>query len=215
MRSQPVSGLVCLAEAQTAGRGRLGRRWASPFAASLYLSLLWRFDVPLKRMGLLSLAAGAAVVRALRQTGVEQAGVKWPNDIFWRDRKLAGILVELGKTGDSGCYAVVGTGINVQMPAAIDIDQPWIDLAGILGEDGGVSRNALAARILNQLLPALNAFSQTPPASIIGHWQEYDVLKDRDVVVSLAGSRFFRHRPGDFGRGCSAGGNRIRRYPSL
>jgi BirA family biotin operon repressor/biotin-[acetyl-CoA-carboxylase] ligase len=189
-RGYPVSGFVCLAEEQTAGKGRLGRYWVSPFASNLYLSVLWRFDLPIKRMSILSLAVGAAIARALRLMGVEKAGVKWPNDIFWHDRKLAGILVELSKINDSSCYAVVGIGINVHMPADINIDQPWIDLAGIMSGGHNVSRNQLAARILNQLLPLLNAFSQTTPTSIIKLWQEYDVLKDRDVVVKLSNSSF-------------------------
>jgi BirA family biotin operon repressor/biotin-[acetyl-CoA-carboxylase] ligase len=190
-RNNLLSGSVCLAETQTAGRGRHGRHWVSPPGANLYLSLLWHFRLPLSRTGVLSLAAGVAVSRALQLTGAENTGVKWPNDIIWQDRKLAGILIELSKIDDASCFAVIGVGINVHMPADIMIDQPWIDLGSILEDNHQISRNRLTARVLNQLLPTLAVFHQTPAASIIRDWHEFDLFKDRNVVVRLADKNFY------------------------
>ena len=86
------SGTVCLAERQTAGRGRRGRTWVSPFAANLYLSVLWRYPIGPAALGGVSLAAGVAVARVLAGLGVADLGLKWPNDLLWRGRKLGGLL---------------------------------------------------------------------------------------------------------------------------
>ena len=101
-------GLVLVAEAQDAARGRLARSWSSPVRAGLLFSVLLRPDVPDSRLSWLSLLAGVAAVRAVRRhTGVE-ARVKWPNDVVVDDRKLAGILSERG-----GGAVVLGIGMNV------------------------------------------------------------------------------------------------------
>jgi BirA family biotin operon repressor/biotin-[acetyl-CoA-carboxylase] ligase len=185
-RSHSPSGLVCLAEQQTAGRGRRGRCWISPYAANLYLSILWRFQLPVKRMTTLSLATGLALIHALQELGVGETGVKWPNDILWRQRKLAGILVELEKTSDAGCSAVIGIGINVDMPADVVIDQPWIDIAGIPGVNEAINRNQLAAAVLNHLSPLLADFTVLDSAEIIDQWCRFDVFRNHPVVVKLA-----------------------------
>ncbi|MDX1654152.1 MAG: biotin--[acetyl-CoA-carboxylase] ligase, partial [Candidatus Competibacteraceae bacterium] len=136
-------GSVCLAERQSAGRGRRGRQWISPFAANLYLSVLWRYpDGPALLSGL-SLAVGVAMARALEGVGVVGVGLKWPNDLLWRDQKLGGILLEFGGESSGPCQVVTGVGLNVTMPKepALDIDQPWPDLTTVLGL--GLSRNRL------------------------------------------------------------------------
>lgn len=184
-------GTVCLAEEQTAGKGRRGRHFVSPFAANLYCSLLWRFRLPPQRLQCLSLASGIAAVRALQTLDIHSAGLKWPNDILWQDRKLGGILVELSRAAQDDYFAVVGIGINVNMPAHISIDQPWIDLAGIIGPDHtSLSRNRLAAALLNELVDILNAFETTDSQLIIQQWQRFDMLKDRPVSVKLNDKAF-------------------------
>jgi len=106
------SGAVCLAEQQTAGRGRQGRSWLTPFGASLAYSLLWRFAGPLEALSGLSLATGLAVARVLKGAGVSEVGLKWPNDVWWQGRKLGGILLESG--GSAGdFYVVAGVGLNL------------------------------------------------------------------------------------------------------
>lgn len=121
------SGTACLAEWQTCGRGRRGREWVSPFGANVYLSLLWRFSEGTAALGALSLAAAVAVKRALDELAAGGVELKWPNDVQWHGRKLAGILLELGGEADGPCYVVAGVGINVAMPEsrAADIGQPW------------------------------------------------------------------------------------------
>lgn len=152
------SGAVCLAEQQRAGRGRLGRSWQSPFAASLAGSLLWRFHLSATALSGLSLATGIAVARALRSFGVAEVGLKWPNDLWWRERKLGGVLLE--SSGGPDVFAVVaGVGLNVALPpaAAAAIDQPWVDLREILGVEP-IARNRLAALLISELIETFVRF---------------------------------------------------------
>lgn len=109
------SGDACVAEYQHAGRGRRGRKWFSPFGANLYLSMFWRLEQgPAAAIGL-SLVIGIVMAEVLRKLGADKVRVKWPNDLYLQDRKLAGILVELtGKTGDAA-QIVIGAGINMAM----------------------------------------------------------------------------------------------------
>ena len=109
------SGDACVAEYQQAGRGRRGRKWFSPFGANLYLSMYWRLDQgPAAAIGL-SLVIGIVMAEVLHDLGADRVRVKWPNDLYLNDRKLAGILVELtGKTGDAA-QIVIGAGLNMVM----------------------------------------------------------------------------------------------------
>lgn len=178
------SGAVCLAEAQRAGRGRQGRRWVSPCARNLYLSLLWRFPRGPDALAGLALAVGLAVLRALEDAGVRGAGVKWPNDIVWRGAKLAGALIELsGESGGASC-AVIGVGVNVAMPRALAgaaIDQPWVDAVTAAG--AAVSRNRLAAGVLQRLCETLSRFEQGGFGAFMEEWRSRDALYGRSVSV--------------------------------
>ena len=180
--------MVLLAERQTGGRGRRGRSWSSPLAANLYLSVARRFDGGLARLGGLSLVAGIAVAEALQLAGLGGVGLKWPNDVVVRGgdglRKLGGILVEGGGEHAGPVRAVIGIGLNVRMPAqaALDIDQPWIDVAAVLGE-ATPTRNALAAALLSNLLPALQCFDEEGLAPFLDRYSGFDVLQDRAIEV--------------------------------
>ncbi|MCP5195631.1 MAG: biotin--[acetyl-CoA-carboxylase] ligase [Gammaproteobacteria bacterium] len=179
------SGAICLAEQQTAGRGRQGRSWLTPFAASLAFSLLWRFAVHPAALSGLSLATGIAVARALRNLGVTEIGLKWPNDLWWRARKLGGILLESGGTsGDF--YVVAGIGVNVALPRdeAALIDQPWVDLQEILGSEP-ISRNRLAATLISELIETFLRFQQGGFADLAADWADFDQVQGRQVSLHL------------------------------
>lgn len=180
-----ASGSVCLAEWQRGGRGRLGRGWVSPFGCNLYLSLLWRFAAGPTTLAGLSLAMGVALARALRPSVKDGLGLKWPNDLQWRGRKLAGILVEIAGESAGPSHAVIGIGINVRMPetASTAIQQPWIDLARIASELP--SRNALAVAVLEQLVIALQAFEQHGLPAFLDEWRALDVTSGRSVQLQL------------------------------
>ncbi len=182
--SQLSSGDACVAEYQQAGRGRRGRRWFSPFGSNLYLSMYWKLDQgPAAAMGL-SLVIGIVMAEVMQRLGAEDVRVKWPNDLYLKDRKLAGILVELtGKTGDAA-HLVIGAGINLRMrePAADVINQGWINLqeAGI-----DIDRNELTVTLLRELRSALRKFEQEGLSSFIPRWRHLDNFIDRPVKLLI------------------------------
>jgi BirA family transcriptional regulator, biotin operon repressor / biotin---[acetyl-CoA-carboxylase] ligase len=186
------SGYICLAEQQTAGKGRRGRHWISPFGKNIYLSLLWNFNGVAALEGL-SLAVGVVIAEALGQLGIAGIQLKWPNDVLWRQRKLAGILLEM--TGDPAglCQVVVGIGINVSMPksSALAIDQPWVDIETIqtesnLGQD--VSRNDLVATLLSHLLPLLHHYADQKFIAYRERWESLNIFADQAVELHTAKS---------------------------
>lgn len=178
------SGDACIAEYQQAGRGRRGRQWFSPFGANLYLSMFWRLEQgPAAAVGL-SLVIGIVMAEVLRELGAENVRVKWPNDLYLNDRKLAGILVELtGKTGDAA-QIVIGAGINLAMRnVATDvINQSWINLqeAGI-----NIDRNALAIRIIKELRKALYLFEDEGLIPFLPRWELLDNFINRQVKLII------------------------------
>ena len=180
------SGTVCVAEMQLAGRGRRGRSWVSPFAANLYLSLLWRSAIGATALGGLGLVTGITLLRALRSCGIEGAGLKWPNDILVGDAKLAGVLIDVVGESNGPCIVIVGIGVNVCMPPdeATAIDQQWTDLQQLSG-DSCLSRNVLAARILDELIPAIETFDAMGLPPFLDEWQQSDVLRGRKVGLTL------------------------------
>lgn len=181
------SGDACVAEYQQAGRGRRGRHWFSPFGANLYLSMFWRLEQgPAAAIGL-SLVIGIVMAEVLRSLGAPDVKVKWPNDLYLHDKKLAGILVELtGKTGDAA-NIVIGAGINLSMrsPDPEVVNQQWINLqeAGI-----AVDRNQLVAQLLKQLRSTLREFEVQGLAPFVERWRELDNFIDRPVNL-LIGER--------------------------
>ncbi|MBU6519021.1 MULTISPECIES: bifunctional biotin--[acetyl-CoA-carboxylase] ligase/biotin operon repressor BirA [unclassified Pantoea] len=181
------SGYACIAEYQQAGRGRRGRKWFSPFGANLYMSMYWRLEQgPAAAMGL-SLVIGIVMAEVIQSLGAADVRVKWPNDLYLQDRKLAGILVELtGKTGDAA-QIVMGAGINLVMrgEGTAEINQGWINLqeAGIK-----INRNELAARLINRLREALPLFERDGLAPFVGRWEALDNFIHRPVKL-LIGDR--------------------------
>ena len=179
------SGTVIAAEWQTAGRGRRGRVWHALPGAALTFSLLWRFEQGAGFLAGLSLAAGVAMMRALEQHGVAGAGLKWPNDVLWRGRKLAGILIEMQGDMLGPSAAVIGIGLNCRLPPALleRIDQPAVDLTAAAG--AAPERSRLLATLLLELDRAFTVFAREGFAPFREDWQRYDVYRDRPVKVAL------------------------------
>jgi BirA family biotin operon repressor/biotin-[acetyl-CoA-carboxylase] ligase len=165
-------GAVCIAEQQSAGRGRRGRAWVSPFARNLYFSVLWRFDGGAAELEGLSLAVGVCIADALESLGLSGVTLKWPNDVLADNKKLAGILLEMSGDPAGACHLVVGVGINVEMSqaSAAEIDQPWVDVASLAQRQGlaQISRNELCACVLTKLAALLSQYS----AQGFAHWRE-------------------------------------------
>lgn len=179
------SGAICLSEQQTQGRGRRGRGWLSPFASGIYLSILWHFDVDISSLQGLSLAIGVAVIHALQRYGIQGVELKWPNDLFYQSKKLAGILLEAHASVNSHYSIVVGIGLNCRLPQEVidEVERPVIDLETILQNPLG--RNHLIALILNEMVPILRDFPKTGLEPYIPEWQRYDVLQNQQVQIEL------------------------------
>ncbi|WP_148611222.1 bifunctional biotin--[acetyl-CoA-carboxylase] ligase/biotin operon repressor BirA [Aeromonas sobria] len=183
--SRLQSGESCLAECQTAGRGRRGKPWVSPFGCQLILSMYWRLEQGMAAAMGLSLAVGVAVVQALESLGYQGVELKWPNDLYYQGRKLAGILVEMSGSAGASCHLVIGIGLNLAMPAreGEKIDQVWSELRHIQSEL--VDRNQLAARMLCCLQQALVAFEQHGLSHFVEDWNRLDHFAGRPVRLLM------------------------------
>jgi len=179
------TGIACFAEYQSAGKGRRGRDWISPFGSNIYLSILWRYQNGPATIAGLSLALGVAVVRALNELGVEDVGLKWPNDILWQAKKLAGILIEVSGESGGPCHAVIGLGLNCFIPPkeAGTINQAWVDLNTILGEKSYCLRNRLAAVLLNHMVSVIAEFDKTNLSHYLSEWRDYDCMQGKVVDI--------------------------------
>lgn len=183
------SGTVCIAERQTAGRGRMGKPWASPFGANIYLSLYWRSQTKLHDLSGLSLVVGLAILEAMGKIGKlpSDVGIKWPNDLWYQDKKLCGILIESVSRKEGILHAaytdiVIGMGINVNMPSETMGDILATDLHHIFGSI--VSRNLLISHILNVLIAMLNAFEKQGFQAFTALWAHYDLLLNKHITLT-------------------------------
>lgn len=183
-------GHVCLAEYQTAGRGRNGRTWVSPWGKNIYLSMLWRFDDGAHALAGLTLAVGVAIARALTYYGVKGIGLKWPNDVYYAQQKLAGVLIEMFIDSVGVCHAVIGIGVNLEMSSqsGATINQPWTDVKTII--QAQPARNQLTALILTELLHMLPSYSQQGFQAYYQAWQDLDILQGCFIDVTTPTASF-------------------------
>lgn len=174
------SPFACLSEHQLAGRGRRGRVWVDGTGRDLCLSLLWRFGAAQARTQGLSLAVGVAAARALAATGAGGVGLKWPNDVVWRDRKLGGILIE-GSVSGRVWTVVIGIGVNVHSCGVPDPRIPRAHLGSIPGVR--VSRNRLAADLIAEVWAECARFEESGAGPAIREWTRLDAMRGRAVRV--------------------------------
>ena len=179
-----IAGRVLVAEVQTAGRGRRGRNWLSPFARNLAVSIGVAVERPVAEIGALSLVVGVAVRRALVEHGVSGVALKWPNDVLLNGRKLAGILIELVRAV-APVEVVIGIGVNVGCaPRVADrIDQSIADVAEQLDDP---SRNALLARILDHVVAVCHGFDAAGFEPLRNEWNDVHYYRNAQVVVTPA-----------------------------
>lgn len=186
--SDKPNGSLLLAETQCRGRGRGGNQWISPAARNIYLSVLWRFNGDVDNLTGLSLAVGVQIVRALEHFGFCGLGLKWPNDVLWQKRKLAGVLVELKSLSADVCGIVVGIGINCRLTEQERklIDQPTTDLYDIAQYHalGAIpSRNELAAILWGYLEDLLAQYQYSGFLPWQPHWEELNVFAGKKVSI--------------------------------
>ncbi len=177
---QVPEGTIVVAEEQTAGRGRLGRPWASP-RGGVWLSVILRPGLPPPRAPLVGLAAAVAAARAIRTTTGLLARVKWPNDVLVDGRKVVGILLDAGPGAE---WVVVGVGINANVPRSAlpaDAQSPAASLQDLLG--GPVDRGVLVRALLRELERGYEELRAGGAASALRRWREMADTLGRIVRV--------------------------------
>ena len=179
---------VCMAEYQSAGRGRRGRVWQSPFGASLYFSMLWKIEGGLGAIEGLSLAVGLAVLKTLESSGVRGLTLKWPNDVLKDGRKLAGVLLEISGDPTGSCEVVIGIGINLilGLEQRSKIDQPVTDVKTSAGMN--ISKNKIAGRLIANLADMLTTFQSYGFTPYKEQWQQYDAFAGQSVSLFIGES---------------------------
>lgn len=182
---QVPEGTVIVAEEQTAGRGRLGRPWASP-RGGIWLSVILRPQLPLPQAPLIGLAAATAVARAIRATTGLLARVKWPNDVLVEGRKVVGVLVEAGPGAE---WVIVGIGINANVPRAAlpeGTGYPATSLEEVLGHP--VDRGILVRALLRELERKYEALGAGGALPIVRTWREMADTLGRVVRAETGGA---------------------------
>jgi BirA family biotin operon repressor/biotin-[acetyl-CoA-carboxylase] ligase len=187
-------GVVIFAEAQSKGRGRLGRKWVSPPGKGLWFSVLLRPNLAPQQATQLTVASGAALRRAIQQHTGLKPEIKWPNDILIGGGKVAGILTELSAELDHVKYVILGMGVNVNL-AAGDFEPEWRRVVTSLQAESGkaISRAELAVAILRELDVDYARIRAGRFAAVAGEWQAHCCTLGHQVVVRL-GERRVRGR---------------------
>ncbi|MDE0989914.1 MAG: biotin--[acetyl-CoA-carboxylase] ligase [Pseudomonadales bacterium] len=175
------TAILCAAEMQTAGKGRRGRRWISPFGRNVYLTYGRFIGRQLSELGGLSLVVGMVVVDVLRAMGLERVGLKWPNDILLGGGKLGGILLELRASDTGGIGLVAGVGLNLALNVkeSLNIDQPWSAISSQLEMPRNILLGTLGGRIVN----AIQTFEDVGFDSFAEKWSEYNLYTGQQVNV--------------------------------
>ncbi len=186
--NQLSQGQVCLTEYQSAGRGRRGREWISPFGSQIYLSMYWYLEQGLSAAMGLSLVAALAVSDAIYEITNIEVQLKWPNDIYLGGVKLAGILIDLEGQALEPSHSVIGIGLNLNMPdqVALKIDQNWTDLES--HSNKVIDRNLLSARLIHFLHQRLQKQQDEGLSSMLEEWHKQDLYLDKKVKL-ITGER--------------------------
>ncbi len=174
---------ICLTEQQTQGKGRFNRDWHSPFGQNIYLSCLYPFKKDISELGGLSLAISLAILKSI-QAEQQDSNIllKWPNDIVYNQKKIAGNLIEVSAEVHGMCYAIIGIGINVNMLQDNEnIPQPWTSLRQIC--DHYIDRNILATNLINTLLKYLDKFATYGLEPFLSEWNQHNQLLGKKISL--------------------------------
>jgi BirA family transcriptional regulator, biotin operon repressor / biotin---[acetyl-CoA-carboxylase] ligase len=168
-----------IADAQSAGRGQHGRSWLSPSGAAVYLTAIWPTARTAAQLAGLSLAVGLVIRRMLAHWQID-ARLKWPNDVWLDQRKLAGVLIDVITQGH-GARLLIGIGLNLRLPqeAAQNLDQPWTELSQWLSPLP--SRNLLIGRLLHELQGILTGFEAAGFTAFSDEWRGADGLCGQQI----------------------------------
>jgi len=185
---EDVEGVALFTEDQTEGRGRQGRSWSAVPRSQILLSVgVDTTDVPSETWGLLSLAAGVAVVEAVAEVAGVQAALKWPNDVLVGTGKLAGILAEVAAPGGAAPVIVVGVGLNVSL-AADELPDPVAVSLRSLGV-AQPDRQRLAVALLNRLHARIAEWRVGGNVELLAVYRKHSATLGQSVRAELPGGR--------------------------
>ncbi|NNF66799.1 MAG: biotin--[acetyl-CoA-carboxylase] ligase [Gammaproteobacteria bacterium] len=192
-RRQVNSGHVCLAEYQTAGRGRRQRPWRAPIGGGICMSYAVTFPKQARDVATTGLVAGVAVRDALEKSGARGLKLKWPNDLVWRNRKVGGLLCELRSDGGSAHShtVIIGIGLNYWLDGGAREDISGLgglEVADLQEAFAGAvpDRNDLVAAVLCGLTEAMRTFHSDGFAPFVNSWRAADAYRDEPVVVTTS-----------------------------
>lgn len=192
-RAGATDGTVVLAEGQTAGRGRQGAAWFSPYGVNLYVSVLFRPTISPGELGVFTFVASLALADAVKDHGAVPA-IKWPNDVLVDGRKVGGALVESALREETVDHVIVGVGanLNVETEALHEALGPAGRFATSLAAECGhaVDRSAFAAAYLEHLEHRVEAWATAGPAGVLAAWRDRDILTGRRVEVRAAAGAY-------------------------
>lgn len=146
----------------------------------------WGFINGFQSLSGLSLAIGVALLRVIKRYVSSEVSLKWPNDVYIQGEKVAGILIEVSGNPDGSCDAIVGVGLNLNMPEADSITQPWTDLASHLNKP--MDKNRVVADLINELRQTLREFCVAGLSQFVADWEAHDHFRDSDIKL-LIGQR--------------------------
>lgn len=181
--------VVAVGEAQSAGRGRRGRQWLSPFARNIYCTIGIAREIPASSQGLLSIVTGLALCRALRHSADVMAGLKWPNDLLFDGRKLGGILIESRPLDETCSYFAIGFGLNVFMNAEelAAIPQPATSLSRVAAVE--IDRTDVLVASIDRVIRAIREFDHHAVQELITEFAQFDALHGHPIEVVTGDSR--------------------------
>ena len=178
---------ICLTELQTEGKGRFGRKWSSPFGRNIYCSLRYPFHKDIIEFSGLSMVIGILTIQAIESLLPKPIlRLKWPNDIYNKDQKIGGILIDLIAQAHGDCTAVISLGLNINMKddELKDVHQPWTSLEHIVNEK--LDRNVIITKIIHTILKGLENFQKNGMDTFLQEWKRYDYLENKKVSVGTA-----------------------------
>jgi len=183
-------GTVIVADAQTSGRGRLGRRWESKEGSGIWMSVVLRPSIAPEDVQIMTLAASVAVVTALKRIAGVDAGIKWPNDIIIDGKKVCGILTEMSTEMDRVNFLVLGIGININQKKEDfpdELKSTAISLKAYMSENNmsvsNIRRNDIIKNVLLELEKQYENMKRGNTEEIIRKWRENSVTLGRKVKI--------------------------------
>ena len=183
-------GTIVVAEEQTGGRGRINRSFLSPFAKGVLFSLILRPNIPPMEVSKMTLLAAVAVARAIRHHGLTDCGIKWPNDILVKGRKMVGILTELNGSAEKVNYIIMGIGVNTGITAE-DLPKDLQSIVTSFAREGvRVSRLALLETLLKEIEGLYQTVCRDGFAPVLAEWRALSCMLGQDVTVTSIDKTF-------------------------